>query len=86
MELKPCPFCGGKAKLHTRQLRFIGQNYLGSKKIRMAAQVFCNRCKARGAVFSGEVIDPWNKDFNAPFDWMKEQAVVAWNRRADNGN
>ena len=83
-KLKPCPFCEGKAKLSTRQLRFIGQNYLGDKKIRMGAQVVCNRCHARGSLYMADVINPYNKNLkDAGFDWIKESAIKAWNRRAE---
>ena len=77
--LKKCPFCKGKATLHTRQIRFIGQNYFGSKKIRMGAQVICNKCKARGPLYTGPVIDPYNRDKPAALKWMIEQAEAAWN-------
>ena len=79
----PCPFCGGKAKLHTRQLRFIGQNYLGDKKIKVGAQVICGRCKSRGPLFTGVVINPWQADRkeDATYRWITREATDAWNRR-----
>lgn len=55
-ELKPCPFCGGKGHLSTREIRFMGQNYFGAKKIHMGAQIICGRCRARGGVATGTVI------------------------------
>lgn len=83
-ELKPCPFCGGKAKLHTRQLKFIGQNYYGDKKIRMGAQVFCNRCLARGTLYRVDVVNPYSKNLkDAGYDWICDSACESWNRRAE---
>lgn len=83
MNLKPCQFCGGKAKNVRRQMRFLGQNYIGQKKIRYGQQVMCRRCHARGPLFSRVVIFP-SAEHKAEFDWLEEQAAEAWNRRADN--
>ena len=84
MILKPCPFCGGKAKLHMRQIRFLGWNGLGDKKIRMGAQVFCNRCFARGALYSADVINPCGPfTDDAGYEWIVEEAQKAWNRRIE---
>lgn len=84
-DLKPCPFCRGNGKLSYRQMRFIGQNYRGDKKIKIGAQVICNRCKARGALYSGVVLDPYvraEKEKDAAFIWITKEAIEAWNRRA----
>lgn len=59
-ELKPCPFCGGKARLI-----YVSQ---------MSA-VKCQKCKVLGKVFP---------DYYEQGDG-KENAIKAWNRRADNG-
>lgn len=80
-ELKPCPFCGGRARLSMRQMGFIGQNYLGDKKIYMGAQVICNRCKARGPLYGGVVVNPYGEKKDASFEWMTREAEEAWNRR-----
>ena len=79
--LKPCPFCGGGARLSQRQMRFFGQNYIGQKKIKYGEQVICGRCHARGTLFSRIVIFP-SKDHQAAFRWLEESAAEAWNRRA----
>ena len=82
-ELKFCPFCLGGAKLHTRQLRFIGQNCYGSKKIRMGAQVVCSSCRARGPLYTGNCIDPNNRNEaeDAVLRSIKQQAIDGWNHR-----
>ena len=84
--MKSCPFCKGTARLHVRQIRFIGQNYYGNKKIRTGAQVVCNCCKARGPLFTGDVVDPWSRLHVDPvLTWLKDEAIKAWNRRVDDG-
>ncbi len=80
MEIKPCPFCGGRAKNVRRQMRFLGQNYTGQKKIRYGQQVFCQRCHARGPLYSRVTIFP-SEEHQAAFAWLEEQAAEAWNRR-----
>ena len=84
MELKPCPFCGGKGHLSTREIRFIGQNCFGAKKIYMGAQIICGRCRARGGVATGTVI------YGASYQKQREGleplengAVELWNRRVE---
>ena len=56
--MKSCPFCGGNAKVSHREIRYYGINYLGKKKKKIAAQVICNKCKARGPVVTETIIDP----------------------------
>ena len=82
-ELKFCPFCLGRAKLHTRQLQFKGQNAYGDKKIRMGAQVICNSCKARGPLYTGNCINPGNRyeAKDAVLKSIELQAIDGWNRR-----
>ena len=47
-ELKPCPFCGGKAKLSFKDAEFGGINFLGDRKIKYRFRVICNKCHSRG--------------------------------------
>lgn len=85
-ELQPCPFCGGNAKLHIRQIRFVGQNDFGDKKIRCGAQVICNRCKARGPLYTGVVKNPSvraDKNGSEVYVWITREAAEAWNRRTN---
>lgn len=84
--MKLCPFCGKKGKLSYRQIRFIGQNDFGNKKIRIGSQVICNRCKARGPLYCGEVIDPTVRRMHnkqESFLQITQSAIDAWNRRAN---
>lgn len=60
VELKPCPFCGGKAELHS----WHKPECMAKDEIR--AEVWCNDCPATVGTYL-----------------TKEEAVEAWNRRAD---
>ena len=51
-ELKPCPFCGGKAEIASLSKIAIG--------------VFCNKCSAEIGIYR-----------------TKQEAIEAWNRRAN---
>ena len=82
MELKPCPFCGGKANLSRRQMQFIGQNYIGQKKIKYAEQAICKRCFARGPIYIRTTVFP-SEEHQDAFAWLDEVAAEAWNRRAN---
>lgn len=48
-ELKPCPFCGGKARISFKDYRFYGWDCITHQKIiSYRVQVICNKCKSRG--------------------------------------
>lgn len=86
-ELKPCPFCGGNGHLSQREIRFMSQNDYGMKKIKVAVQVICGRCKARGGVATGVVIFG---DYHNSYITQREgleplegKAVEYWNRRTE---
>lgn len=60
-ELKPCPFCGGKAELHLFQM------YVGDESY--AVNIRCQKCGVEGAVewkvdgknFKQRAIKKWNR-------------------------
>lgn len=58
IEIKPCRFCGGKAKcnaIRRGNYRRVGDNY----------QVVCNKCRARGPLmqnYEHRAIMAWNVD------------------------
>ena len=90
-ELKPCPFCGStKLKIEYKS-QYAGRNGLDCRVEMHTYSVRCNVCHARGGSSGGRVInDPWTRCVPLP-DWattdeaLKERAIEAWNRRADNG-
>lgn len=83
--LDVCPFCGGMARVSLRDVRFIGQNDYGDKKIKCAAQVICNKCRARGPVFTAPLINPYDHQCqkSAAFVWMVNEAKNGWNRKLE---
>lgn len=100
IKLKPCPFCGGKARVSFRDVKFGGQNYDGDRKIKYRIQVICNKCRSRGKPITTEwIINPnphafqlWNvPEWDCPakrqydaFAPYIEKAGAAWNTRAAN--
>ena len=62
-ELKPCPFCGGEAKIMTHE-SYVPESW---RSLVGVYGVVCTSCRAGGYQF-------WDTE---------EQAIAAWNRRAD---
>ena len=75
-ELKPCPFCGGEAKLREciRELPFSEEIYIFF--------VCCPTCGCSPFHFS-EANIYFKVDFEERKAKLKNQAVEAWNRRAN---
>ena len=67
-DLKPCPFCGGEARVVLRDVEPQGDPYYGEKMERF---VQCQSCAA--VVFNKY----WHDGF-----YSKDDAVSAWNTRA----
>ena len=98
-ELKPCPFCGGKAKVSFRNYKYYGKSDFGDVKKSYIVQVFCKKCKSRGKPIATDWLinpNPWQMDrFATPntpckkqadkFSWWVEKAIEAWNERAKDG-
>ena len=76
-ELKPCPFCGGKAAV-----RFSGHRYTNGY-VKGYIVVGCNTCMAsvRGAYYQGDSLDilPYSIEETVG----AEKAIEKWNRRVE---
>lgn len=79
-ELKPCPFCGGKALLRTRELYYYGRNDHGDKKVRQSVYCYCGKCKARSSPVVETIVKPLENPNYIPVD-MYEKAFEYWNER-----
>lgn len=70
--LKPCPFCGGKARLEQSHRAFI------NSKSTKVAFVYCTECNAR----SGRV-NLADYGCTSHSDEACQKVVEAWNRREE---
>ena len=85
-KIKPCKFCGGKAKVMYREAKFIGWRGDGLKGKSFYAYVSCNRCHARGQIVKTDVfigLEQYSRRFQERVKPYKVKAIEAWNRRAD---
>ena len=85
-KIRPCPFCGGKAQISYRDVKFGGQNYLGDRKVKYRVQVICSRCKSRGKPITTDYLinpNPYVGRKQRPFEPYNIQAIEAWNNRKD---
>ena len=75
----PCPFCGGKGKLSSRQGKFYGFNGFGDKKMKYVLQIICTRCHSREKPITTDWLINPGKD-KLPEEYIK-QAWDVWNER-----
>jgi Lar family restriction alleviation protein len=68
-KLKPCPFCGGEAKLTA----FVGETVMSEPY--EYAEVCCANCKAK----THRVIDGYGK-----VNIAQKTVISLWNRRVEN--
>ncbi len=93
LELKPCPFCGGEAELHTR---FDSLESFANKKseIPKTARLVCEKKyprKEKYYVYRKLLYIPRCTmtaciGRNAKTFELKQEAINAWNRRAESGD
>lgn len=83
-----CPFCGSESvNVKHREIRFIGQNFHGTKKIKMKAYCACNKCHATGKpIFYIGYTSPGESGYNEeylPIYARGKEAIAAWNERME---
>ena len=81
MELKPCPFCGGKAKVAQSGCEVMQTN---RDSVRFDFSVRCRKCGATAPGADGYVSA--NLSENGELNvWHDDRlfAIAAWNRRAE---
>jgi len=79
MELKPCPFCGGKAEL------LYCQTELPFSEVQDSFHVTCKKCGCSPFWFSGVNL-MFTKSGMAKAEELKQKAIEAWNRRINRWN
>ena len=80
--MKRCPFCGSRGRVSIRELEYFGQNEFGSKKIKFASQVICNKCHARGGLAVAIIITAVVGSAEE-FGNLRERAIELWNNRKE---
>lgn len=82
-EIKPCPFCEGKARIMYREAEFLGwRGGDGCKGKRFFAYVGCNRCHARGPIVKTDVVvdkEQYNRGFDRIVEPYAAKAIQLWN-------
>ena len=73
-ELKPCPFCGGRARIELCKITRCQLHGDPSQAVRV--HCFHKFCHARPSVLAGDI-------FNGGYDKAKNEAIAAWNTRAE---
>lgn len=73
LNLKPCPFCGGKPRIDLNKVQYCSLHGEPSQSVR----VYCYHtdCPSRPSVSAGDA-------YNCEEQQAREQAVTAWNMRA----
>jgi len=83
MELKPCPFCGGKAAIKQSGIEVMATN---RDSVRFDFSIRCVNCNATAPGAYGYISANLSRtgDLNIWHD-ERPSAIEAWNRRANDG-
>ena len=87
-DAKSCPFCGSNSiSVCHKEVRYIGVNGFGVKKLKMKAYCTCNKCHSRGKPifyigYANATLCSYNENY-LPIYSCGDKAIDAWNRRAE---
>jgi hypothetical protein len=86
-ELKPCPFCGGKAELNIGKIGLYDGIYPAKYQLRVGVAIKCTKCRMSEGEYTA-AIDLDHEKVELKWSIYETAAVKAlfkrWNRRADN--
>lgn len=81
IELKPCPFCGGKATIILIDTEWE-RDEKGIMHIQHSYAVGCAKCQINAKTYSSNIYQDVDGNIEIKKNGAKE-AAEAWNRRAD---
>ena len=85
-ELKPCPFCGGKAELDVGKIRFYDEIFPTNYQLRVSVKIQCTKCHFSEGEYTACIdIDPETAQTkNTLSETLAVKKITKrWNRRAD---
>lgn len=83
---KNCPFCGSNSvSVAHKEVRYIGQNAFGVKKLKMKAYCVCNKCHSRGkpVFYVGYSSAAGYDENHLPVYSCGDKAIENWNMRSE---
>ena len=82
--LRPCPFCGGKARVSFKDCEFGGHNGFGDRKMKYRIQVICNKCHSRGRPVKTDWMiypEPYSTEWSSRYNGRPSAKVIAESNR-----
>lgn len=89
IELKPCPFCGGKAVLEVESINFCEGTFPKKYELRVLTVIKCTKCRLPCQEFNAYIdIDAKTAQTEKSIYETEEVKTMTkrWNRRADDGS